>query len=146
MSKGNGFETALLELVVNNVALAGIGDAAGLQPSAVPGELFVSLHTADPGEGGTQATFEATWTGYARVGVARDGSGWAVAGGQASNAGVVQYPECTGGPQTVTHFAIGTAPTGGGQVLYRGALAAPVAIEAAMFPRFAAGALVVTED
>ncbi|MEQ9073334.1 MAG: hypothetical protein RLP09_05715 [Sandaracinaceae bacterium] len=146
MSKGNGFESGLLELVLNNAPLEGIGDAAGLQPSAVAGDLFVSLHTADPGEGGTQATSEATYPGYARAAVPRDGTGWSVAGGQAENGGTVAFPECTGGSQVITHAAIGVDPTGAGAVLYRVALAAPVTVEAGMFPRFPAAALSLTED
>lgn len=146
MSKGNGFETGLLGLVLNNAPLAGVGDAAGLQPSAADGALYLSLHTADPGEGGTQATSEATYPGYARAAVPRDGTAWTVAGGQAENATEVAFPECTGGSQVITHCALGADPTGAGAVLYRVALAAPVTVEAGMFPRFPIAALSITED
>ena len=54
----------------NNTDFANIGDAGGLQNSATAGSLYVSLHTADPGEAGSQTTNEANYTSYARVAVA----------------------------------------------------------------------------
>ena len=56
MSMSNAFETELLDLIFNNAAVANIGDAGGLQPSAAAGSLYVSLHTGDPGEAGNQGT------------------------------------------------------------------------------------------
>ena len=56
MSKGDTFENDLLLLIFNNTDIALIGDAAGLQNSAVAGSLYVSLHTRDVGEGGSQTT------------------------------------------------------------------------------------------
>ena len=79
--------------------VAGVGDAAGLQNSAAAGSLYVSLHTADPGEAGEQTTSETAYTNYARVAVARSAAGWTVAGNNASNAAAVAFPACgaTGG-------------------------------------------------
>ena len=79
---GTDFETAFLQNVLKlyfqNVDHASIGDAAGLQNSAADGNIYVSLHTADPA-GGNQTTSEATYTGYARVAVARTAVAWTVA-------------------------------------------------------------------
>ena len=58
MSKSNSFETSLLQHIFNNTAIANVGDATGLPASATAGSLWVSLHTADPGEAGTQSTSE----------------------------------------------------------------------------------------
>lgn len=69
----------ILDLLFNNEAATGIGDAGGLLPSAAAGNLYVSLHTADPGAGGDQTTNEAAYTSYARVAVARTVAGWTVA-------------------------------------------------------------------
>ena len=55
MSKSNAFENSLLQLLFNNVDIANIGDAGGLQNSAVAGSFYLALHTADPGEAGDQA-------------------------------------------------------------------------------------------
>ena len=48
MSKSNAFENDLLKHVFNNDAIALVGDATGLRGSTVAGDLYVSLHTADP--------------------------------------------------------------------------------------------------
>lgn len=146
MSKGNTFENDLLLLVFNNTAAALIGDASGLQPSATAGSLYVSLHTGDPGEAGDQETNECAYTSYARVAVARSGAGWTVSGNAVTNAALVQFPQCTGSSETATHFAIGTASSGAGKVLYKGALSASLAISSGIQPQFGAGDLDGTED
>ncbi len=146
MSLSNASETALLALLFNNTAWAGIGDAGGLQPSATAGSFFVALHTADPGEAGNQSTSEAAYTGYARVAVARSSGGFTVSGNQVSNAATVQFNECTAGSATVTHFSVGVASSGSTAILYRGALSASRAISAGITPLFNAGALTGTAD
>jgi hypothetical protein len=146
MSKGNTFENDLLLLVFNNTAAALIGDASGLQPSATAGSLYVSLHTGDPGEAGDQETNECAYTSYARVAVARSGAGWTVSGNAVTNAALVQFPQCTGSSETATHFAIGTASSGAGKVLYKGALSASLAISSGIQPQFGAGDLDGSED
>ncbi len=146
MSKANTFETDLLELLFNNATLALIGDATGLVGSTTAGSLYVSLHTADPGEAGSQSTSEATYTSYARVAVARSGSGWTVSGNGVSNAAVVAFPAATGGTNTITHFGVGTSSSGAGLLLYKGALDSSLAVSSGITPEFAIGALDVTED
>lgn len=73
MSASNAFETALLTLLFNNTNAANIGDATGLRGSTTAGVFYISLHTADPGETGSQTTSESAYTSYARVSVARSG-------------------------------------------------------------------------
>ena len=146
MSKGNTFENDLLLLVFNNTAAALIGDASGLQPSATAGSLYVSLHTGDPGEAGNQTTNECAYTSYARVAVARSGAGWTVTGNAVTNAALIQFPQCTGSSETATHFAIGTAASSTGKILYKGALSASLAISSGIQPQFAGGDLDGTED
>ena len=58
MSKTNTWENDLLKLVFQNTSASLIGDATGLVGSGVAGSLYVSLHTADPGEAGDQTTSE----------------------------------------------------------------------------------------
>lgn len=146
MSKGNTWETELLTLVFNNTDAALIGDATGLRGSSTAGSLYVSLHTGDPGEAGTQTTSECAYTSYARVAVARSGAGWTVSGNAVTNAALVQFPQCTGGSETATHFAIGTASTSTGKILYKGALSASLAISSGIQPQFGATTLSGTED
>jgi hypothetical protein len=146
MSKGNTFENDLLLLIFNNTNAALIGDATGLRGSSVAGNLYVAFHTADPGEAGDQTTNEASYTSYARVAVARSGAGWTVTGNSVSPAANIDAPASTGGSTTtLTHFSIGTASSGAGKILYKGALTNPIAMGVGVIPRLTTGAT-ITED
>ena len=146
MSATNAFETALLTLYFNNTDHANIGDAAGIQNSATAGSFYISLHTADPGETGTQTTSEATYTSYARVAVARSGAGWTISGANVSNAAAVNFPAATGGANTITHFGIGSDLTTAGNLFFKGALSASLAVSSGITPSFAIGELDVNID
>ncbi len=147
MSATNACETALLNLYFLNTDHANIGDAAGLQNSAAAGSFYVSLHTADPGETGTQTTSETAYTGYARQAVARTAAGWAVAGNTADNVAAVAFPNCTAAPgAAVTHFGVGSDLSGAGNLFFSGALSASYQPAVGNAPQFAAGALDVTAD
>jgi len=146
MSKSNTFENDLLQLIFNNVDIADIGDASGLQNSATAGSLYVALHTADPGEAGTAATSESAYGSYARQAVARSAGGWTVSTNTASNTSLIQFPECTSGSETITHVSITTAVSGSSKILYSGALTASRSVSSGIQPQFAASALVVSED
>jgi len=146
MSKSNAFENSLLQLLFNNVDIANIGDAGGLQNSATAGSLYLALHTADPGEAGDQTTNECAYTSYARIAVARTVGGWTVSGASVTNTALAQFPECTGGSETITHVSIGVASAGASVILYSGALTASRSVSSGIQPQFAASALSVTED
>ncbi len=96
MSMSNTSETALLNLLFNNVDWADVGDAAGLQNSATAGSFYVRLHTTDPGDAGTGDTNEISYTGYAPVAVARSALGFTVSGASVSNAAAVQFGDLSG--------------------------------------------------
>ncbi|MEN6584605.1 MAG: hypothetical protein ABFE02_00950 [Sulfuricella sp.] len=146
MSMSNASETALLNLLFNNTDWANVGDAAGLQNSAAAGGFYVALHTADPTDAGNQTTSEASYTGYARVAVARSAGGWTVSGNQVSNTATEQFGECTAGSATVTHFSVGLLASGSGDILYSGALSASRAVSAGITPLFNPSTLVGTVD
>lgn len=146
MSKTNAFETDLLELIFNGTTIADLAENDTTSPAA---NLYVSLHTSDPGEAGDQTTNEATYTSYARVAVARSGAGWTVSGNNCSNAAAVTFPQCTGGSETITHFGIGTDASGGGYLIYSGEITSPVsglAVSSGIAPEFAIGDIDVNED
>lgn len=143
MSKSNAMETDVLELIFNATAWPDLAENDSSSPAT---NLYVSLHTADPGEAGNQATNEATYTSYARVAVARTSGGWTVASGSVENAAAIVFPEATGGSNTITHFGVGTASSGAGYLLYSGALTASLAVSTGIEPQFAAGDLTITED
>ncbi len=152
MSAGNTTENNVLLLIFNNTAWANLGDAGGILGSSAAGSLYISLHTADPGETGTQLTSEAAYTSYARVAVARTSGGWTVSGTaptQAANAAAVTFPACTGSSATCTYFGVGRATTGNaGELLFSGALTSPASLSVTngITPSFAIGALTVTLD
>jgi hypothetical protein len=143
VSKGNTFENDLLKLIFNATPIANIADNAASSPLTV---LYLSLHTADPDEGGSQTTNECAFTSYARVSVARSGVGFTVTANEAVNAALVQFPQCTGGSELATHFAVGTAASGTGKVLYKGALNDSLAVSSGIQPQFLPGVLVITEN
>lgn len=144
-AKSDAWENALMLLLFNNTNAANIGDATGLRGATTAGSFFIALHTADPGEAGNQTTNEISYTGYARVAVARSGSGWTVTAGAATNAAEIAFGACTAGSGTATHFSVGTASSGTGSIVYSAALTASRAISAGITPRFAATTLTVTE-
>lgn len=146
MSASNAFETALLTLIFNNTNLANVGDATGLRGSTTAGSFYIGLHTADPGEAGTVTTSEATYTGYARVAVARSAGGFTISGNSVSNAALVTFGACSSGSNTITHFSFGSSSSGAGDLFLSGALTASLAVSAGITPSFAIGALTTTAD
>ena len=133
-------------LLFNNDSYTLVGDAGGLLQSVADGDLYMSLHTSDPGEAGDQTTNEIVYTSYARKDVPRTAGGWTVTANAVENAAEVAMPTCTGGSATATHFGIGTDASGAGKLLYKGALVAPLAISNLIEPKFPAGTIDVTED
>ena len=146
MSKSNTFENDLLKHIFNNDAIALIGDATGVRGSTTAGSLYVSLHTADPGEAGDQTSNETAYTNYVRVAVARTTGGWTVSGNGVSNAALVQFAQCGASGATLTHFGVGTDSSGTGKLLYSGELTSSLAVSSGIQPQFATGDLDVTED
>jgi hypothetical protein len=145
MAKTNAYEAALLDLIFINTNIANLGDATGIRGSVTAGQLFVSLHTADPGEAGTQTTSEVVYTGYARVGVNRSGSDFTRINNSISPAANIDFPACTGGTATATHFGIGVASTGGSTLLYRGAISPTISIASGVTPRLTTASAVTEE-
>jgi hypothetical protein len=109
MSFSDVAETAILSLIFNATAWANMADNASASPQT---NIAVALHTADPGESGTQTTSESAYTSYARVNVVRSNVGWTVTGNSVSPAANIDFPAGTGGAGTITHFS--TGKTGGG--------------------------------
>jgi hypothetical protein len=145
MSASNSFETSILQAIFNATTIANLlQDIAG-SPSGLT-HLFVGLHTADPGEAGSQNTSETSYTNYLRVGVIRTNAGWTVSGNSATNAAEVLFPEASAGTDLLTHFSIGASPTGAGTLYFKGALTSSLQMAASIQPRFVAGQLTVTAD
>lgn len=142
MSKGNTFENDWLKLIFNATAIANLADNAGTSPLT---SLYVSLHTADPGEAGDQTTSEVAYTSYARVAVARTTGGWTVTTNSVSPAANIDFPAGTGGSGTATYFGVGTASSGTGKLLYSGAVSPSIVCGNGVTPRLTT-ATAITED
>lgn len=145
MSKSNALENSYLLLLFNNTNIANVGDATGLRGSSTAGSLYLSLHTADPDEAGSQTTNEVAYTSYGRVAVARSGSGFTVSGNAVSLAANAVFPAGTGGSGTASHWGLGTASSGAGVLLYKGSISPSIVCGNGVTPELTAGTL-VTED
>lgn len=135
MSKSNLFETDLLEYVFQQTTI----------PYLTGSNLYVSLHTGDPGEAGSQDTNEATYTSYARVEVPRSTGSWDVTDNVATPTSVITFPQCTGGSESITYFAIGADMSGSGPVLYSGPVSPAIPVANGVTPQLLTGSS-ITED
>ncbi len=107
--------------------------------------LYLSLHSADPGETGDQTTSEIAYTGYARVALTK-ASDWTDSGSTFTNANLEQFPICTAWSATATYFAIGTSLSGAGVRLASWVLGAALNISNGIQPQFPAASLSITID
>ena len=121
----------LLKLVFQSTPVANLADNAATSPLT---NLYISLHTADPGVAGAQNTSEAAYTGYARVAVARSAVGWTVTGNSVSPAATIVFPAATAGSETETFWGIGVAATGAGTLLYSGSITPGIVVSNGVTP------------
>jgi len=142
VSKSNNFENNVLKLIFQAADITNIAVNATTAPNT---NLFASLHTADPGEAGTQSTSEVAYSGYARVSVARSAAGFTVVNGVASPMANISFPTCIAGTSTATHFSIGMSSTGATDILYSGSISPQVSIAAGVVPVLTT-ATTITED
>lgn len=141
--KGDTFENDLLKLIFNATAVANMADNAASSPLT---NLYVAMHTADPGESGTQSTSEAAYTGYARVAVARTSGGWTVTGASVSPAANIDFGECTAScGSNLTYWSVGVASSGSTKILYSGALSTAITMTVGTIPRLKTTST-ITED
>ena len=135
----------MLLAIFQNANIANLGDATGLRGSTVAGSVYFSLHTADPGEAGTQVTSEITYTSYARVAVARTSGGFTVATNTVAPVAAVTFPAGTGGTGTATFWGVGLAASGAGNLLYSGTITPSIVCGNGITPSLAIGTI-ITED
>lgn len=138
MSKTTAWANSLLKLVFQGTAIANIADNAASAPLT---SYYLSLHTADPGEAGSQTTNECAYTSYARVAVARTSGGWTVTDDAATLTAIVTFPESTGAldSETVTHVGIGTAASGAGILMYSGVVSPNIGVTIGISPQLGTG-------
>jgi hypothetical protein len=142
MAKSLTTASNILKLIFNATPWANMADNAASSPYT---NLYLSLHTADPGTGNNQTTNETSYTNYARIAVIRTSAGWTVSSNTATNAALAQFAQCGATGATLTYVAIGTNVSGAGNVLYSGALNSALTVANGIQPQFSIGALTVTE-
>ena len=120
MATGNALSAAfrndIMKLIFNAVAIANIADNAAAAPLT---NIYVALHTADPGAAGDQTTSEIAYTGYARVAVVRTNAGWVIVANSASPVAAITFGAMTAGVGgVVTHASVGVAASGASKILW----------------------------
>ena len=105
--------------------------------------VAVALHTASPGEAGTQLTNEATYGAYARVNVARTTGGWTVTANSVSPVASIDFPEATSGTETITHFSVGSGDSN--YMMYFGTVTPNIAVVTGVIPKLKTTST-ITED
>ena len=140
-----------LKLLFQNLPIAGIGDAAGLQPSAAAGNLYIRFCTDAVAVDADTLGTESAYTGYVAGGVAipRTEAAWIVAYDDGLLKAIVSavaeivFGDCTGAPENVAYvecWANNTGNTLADRITFY-ELPAPIAITAGMTPRIQAGLL-----
>lgn len=148
MPKSAAYQQEILGLLLNGVGISGVADNTATAPLA---DLYVALHTVDPGPSGDQTTGEVSYTGYARVAISRSSvsPAWTISGDApavASLNNLVAFGSMTGGTGgVVSHFSIGSAQTGAGEIFYYGTISPTITVTNGVIPQLAAGSA-VTEN
>jgi len=136
----NTAENALLLLLFNKTTWT----AFAISDAGTTTNIYISLHSADPGEAGDQTTSECavgTFTGYARKGVLRTVGEWTVSGTTtcfARNNNIISFDPITAGTSTSHPFAgLGTSLSGAGMLMASGALTTTIYLANGVTPTIA---------
>jgi hypothetical protein len=137
MAISTDWANALLQQALNGVALPA---------NFTTTNVYLSLHTADPGIGGTQNTNEVSYTGYARIAIVRNTTGgWTVSGKVGSNTAAALFGVMTAGTGgIVTYGAVGELTSGAGKLYATGLLTQSINIQTNVQPNFPIGAVTLT--
>ena len=119
MSTSRTTANNLLKLYYNATAIANIADNAATSPIT---NVQVALHSAWPAETDTQDISEISYTGYARVAVARTSGGWTVTNDQVSPVATIGFGACTAGSATAMFFSTGQGSSGATTIWHRGVI------------------------
>ena len=131
-AKSNYLEGGLVGLIFNGTTIANLAGAS----TAPSTSLVLALHTANPGETGTQNTNECAYTSYARLKTGRNSSEWTVTtAGVASPTTILSWPQATGGSETATHISISLSTASTTSILYYGALNPNITISNGIIPQ-----------
>lgn len=132
MAGSNFIDAGILGLIYQAVAITGIATNATSAPIA---NIYVALHTADPGQSGNQSTSEIAYTGYARVAVVRSSSGWVLTGNVINPAATINWPTGTGGSGTATFWSTGVASSGATNIINSGPISPSIVCGVGVTPQ-----------
>lgn len=145
MSIADTTENSILALLFNATAWANIADNAATSPIT---QIACALHTADPGEAGTQATSEATYTSYARVNVNRNSGGWTVSGSaptQVAPVANISFPAATGGTNTITFASTGKTGGGATNIFWSGSVTPNISVTTGVTPQLSTSSTITLD-
>ena len=142
MSKTNNFETNLLSHIFEGKALTNLGATGGST------DLWMSLHTADPGEAGSTGD-EGGYAQYTRIAIQRstETAGFTASSGSASPNANIDFPQNTS-TSTGTFSFFGVNPTSvstGPDAFYTGSISPTINFSQNVTPRLTTGSS-ITED
>lgn len=144
MSATNSMESAILSLIFTATTWNNIAENDSSSPAT---SFYISLHTASPGEAGDQTSNETAYTGYARIAVTRDASGWTVSGNSVTNDAEIAFGQCSASPgSNITYVGLGLSSTGTGTLLLFNELDASIPMTVGTVPIFSATELEFTCD
>lgn len=139
-AKSTTLKNDILKLIYQAIAIADLAENDSSSPIT---DITVALHTATPAAG-NQATSEISYTGYARVSVARTSGGWTVTGNSVSPAADIDFGTMTAGAGgTATHFSTGTGVSN--KMLHYGPISPTIVVTNGVQPRLTT-ATATTED
>ena len=127
---GATFANDLLKLIFQATTIANLAQNATSSPIT---SIFASLHTASP-LAGDQTTNEAAYTGYARIGVTRDNTGWTVSTNTVVPVSSIIFPAATGGSETETYAGLGKLISGAGELYFAGPITPNIAVANGVTP------------
>lgn len=132
------------EAIITNAVLANKNLSTDLVvASTVTANLWMTLHTADPGDTGTAGVSEGGYAAYTRIAVARSTTGFAcsTSAGNASPVATVSFPQvATTTTGTFTYAGIAmTSATTDGQIVAYGALSPSINFSQNVTPQITTG-------
>jgi hypothetical protein len=139
MAFSTTFRSSIASLIFTATAIANVADNAASSPIT---NIQIALHTADA-TSGNQTTSETGYGAYTRQAVARTTAGWTDTAGVVTNDAAINFPQCSSGTSTITHFSCGTAASGTGSVIVCGTTNS-LAVSTGITPSFAISGLTVT--
>lgn len=144
MPKATAMCNAILDLWYGAVAVPNVADNAAASPLT---NIAMALATASYSASSTLASNETTYTNYARKNdIPRSTSGFTLAsGGSINNAAAIEFAQCGVTGAAITSAALGKTGGGAAQIFHYGDLNASIAVSNQIQPRFAIGAVTVTE-